>query len=139
MADILIRGMEMPKTCCECDLKTYDPEKVWNDNGIERIGVLVCKRTGEVIWNTQRGENCPLYPMPEGHGRAIDADAIVAAIEKQVTERDKIMELCKRVGDMENYFRCSKYQTAIVSFARMLNNAPTIVPAEGGEADEKPV
>ena len=80
MADIVIRGMEMPKTCVQCDLKTYDPEKIWNDNGVERIGVWVCKRTREIIWNTQRGEECPLVPLPEKHGRLIDADALESII-----------------------------------------------------------
>lgn len=80
MADIVIHGMEMPKTCCQCDLKIYDPEKRWDENGIEQIGAWVCKRTREIIWNTQRGENCPLVPLPEGHGRLIDADAVVKTI-----------------------------------------------------------
>ena len=65
---IYIPNMEMPKTCCQCDLKIYDPEKRWNENGIEQIGAWVCKRTREIIWNTQRGENCPIFPLPEGHG-----------------------------------------------------------------------
>lgn len=76
MADILIRGMEMPKTCCQCELKIYDPELRWEENGIEQIGAWVCKRTREIIWNTQRGENCPLLPIPEGHGRLGDLDRL---------------------------------------------------------------
>jgi hypothetical protein len=86
---------------------------------------------------TDKPLNCPLVPLPAGHGKLIDGDSIVAALKKQVTERDKIMELCKRVGDMENYFRCSNNQTEIVSFVRMLNNAPAIVPAEGGTDNDK--
>ena len=102
---IYIPNMEMPKTCCQCDLKIYDPEKRWNENGIEQIGAWVCKRTREIIWNTQRGENCPLIPLPEGHGRLIDADALM-----------------NNIGDVP-------YKGSV---RRVLMSAPTIVPAEGG-------
>lgn len=104
---IYIPNMDMPKTCVQCDLKIYDPEKRWNENGIEQIGAWVCKRTGEVIWNTQRGENCPLVPLPEGHGRLGDLDALQKEFKK--SHGGKILML--------------------------IDTAPTIVPAEGGKAD----
>ena len=107
MADILIRGMEMPKTCVQCDLKIYDPEKRWDENGIEQIGAWVCKRTGEVIWNTQRGEDCPLVPLPEGHGRLGDLYAL----------QDEF----KKFNDGKR--------------SMLIDVAPTIVPAEGGGED----
>lgn len=107
MADILIRGMEMPKTCCQCDLKIYDPEKRWNENGIEQIGAWVCKRTREIIWNTQRGENCPLVPLPEGHGRLGDLDSLQEEFKKS-HDGKRLM---------------------------LIDTAPTIVPAEGGGED----
>lgn len=112
MADIVIRGMEMPKTCCQCDLKTYDPEKIWNDNGVERIGVWVCKRTREIIWNTQRGENCPIIPLPEGHGRLGDLDVLYKYIERH--------EFTMSSGDM----------------LEVIENAETILEAEGGLRNE---
>lgn len=80
MADILIRGMEMPKTCVQCDLKIYDPEMRWDENGIKQIGAWVCKRTREIIWNTQRGENCPLVPLPEGNSPWFDVDVSELAL-----------------------------------------------------------
>lgn len=82
MADILIRGMKMPKTCYQCDLKIYDPEMRWNENGIKQIGAWVCKRTREIIWNTQRGENCPLIFIPDGHGRLVDAREVLEKADK---------------------------------------------------------
>ena len=113
MADILIRGMEMPKTCCQCDLKNYDPEIRWDENGIEQIGAWVCKRTREIIWNTQRGENCPLVPLPEGHGRLIDAEAYVDYMQNRY-DNNEITN-----GDW-------------IDFRLSLKDQPTIVPAEGG-------
>ena len=113
MSDILIRGMEMPETCCECDLKIYDPKLRWDENGIEQIGAWVCKRTGEIIWNTRRGESCPFFPLPKGHGRLVDADAFC----KQIANS-------RRIGGI--------VAAGIISY---VEHAPTIVPAEGG-ADE---
>lgn len=114
MADILIRGMEMPKTCCQCDLKFYDPEKRWDENGIEQIGAWVCKRTREIIWNTQRGENCPLLPLPEGHGKIIDADAIWS----NMTDDQAWAFQRGLASDIELF--------------EILEAAEAIVPAEGG-------
>ena len=120
MADILIRGMETPKTCCECDLKTYEPEKVWNDNGIERIGVWACKRTGEIIWNTRRGENCPLVPLPAEHGRLGDLDALEDAFIRYYLNQERSNHLVFTPVEIKQHF------------ADMIGDWPTIVPAEGG-------
>lgn len=114
MADILIRGMEMPKTCCQCDLKIYDPEMRWDENGIKQIGAWVCKRTREIIWNTQRGENCPLIPLPEGHGRLIDGTDLYSTLDGGFdVDLDDLPET----------------KDAILG---MIAQADTIVPAEGG-------
>lgn len=113
MPDLVIRGMDVPKTCCECDLKFYDPKKQWDENGIEQIGAWVCKRTREIIWNTRRGDNCPISSLPEGYGRLIDADAF-----------------CRFVA---NNSRIDGIIAAgIISY---VNSAPTIIPAEGGGKD----
>ena len=115
MADIIIKGMEMPKTCCQCDLKIYDAEIRWDENGIEQIGAWVCKRTREIIWNTRRGENCPLVPLPEGHGRLIDA------------ERFRVI-LC-RLKERQN----DDVATHALKWAiECLDKMDTIIPAEGG-------
>lgn len=123
MADILIRGMEMPKTCVQCDLKIYDPEMRWDENGIEQIGAWVCKRTREIIWNTQRGENCPLVPLPEGHGRLGDLDKINASLEAMI--------------EIEHNHNAAPYSWAhaYTEMQSILDDAPTIVPAEGGTDD----
>ena len=64
MADILIRGMEMPKTCSQCPM-CYD--------------YMMCKLNHFVFWNTNepfdccddRLAGCPLVELPE-HGDLID-------------------------------------------------------------------
>ena len=71
---ILIKGMEMPATCCHCPLMGYDPDREWYDS-MARTGAHICVLTGELIDNTKREEHCPLVPV-QPHGRLIDRDAL---------------------------------------------------------------
>lgn len=65
--------------------------------------------------------------------RLIDADALLSAFENEVSKQDKYMELFKSMGDMERYFNISRMQTGMISFLRMLNEAPTVIPADKEE------
>lgn len=121
---IYIPNMEMPKTCCQCDLKIYDNEMRWDENSIEQIGAWVCKRTREIIWNTQRGENCPIVPLPEKHGRLIDADDMQSIINTMKAEA--VMDGLRGVHpDITHYMLMQE----------MLEDAETIIEAEGGGED----
>lgn len=113
---IIIKGMEMPKTCCRCDLKIYDAEIRWDENGNEQIGAWVCKRTREIIWNTRRGENCPLVPLPEGHGRLVDADALMDVIHSHDYP-------------LTAHFNSTDNGMFTVGIQQAVDEAPTIVPA----------
>ena len=67
MADILIRGMEMPTHCDDCTF--YDG--------------IFCARTGYYIhYPEEKLEECPLIEVPD-HGRLIDADALHKLFEDQ--------------------------------------------------------
>lgn len=61
---VLIRGMEMPKSCIKCKLCVS----------------YKCVLTGEIRWSdefdydSKRFEDCPLFPVPP-HGDLIDRDA----------------------------------------------------------------
>jgi hypothetical protein len=68
---ILIKGMEMPVTCCHCPLMGYDPDIEWVDGGRETQGAYICVITHELIDNTKREEHCPLVEIPP-HGRLIE-------------------------------------------------------------------
>lgn len=68
MADILIRGMEMPTSCSKC-----------------RFGDgYACYATGKIVqdeeWENTRHSFCPLVALPEGHGRLTDGDKLKAAL-----------------------------------------------------------
>ena len=65
---VLIKGMEMPKSCEKCPCKTADA-----------FGGLGCQATGYIPLrkvNQNRPDWCPLIPVPP-HGRLIDADALI--------------------------------------------------------------
>lgn len=68
MADILIRGMEMPKGCAECKLNSD----------------TICVLINGCIYDESNGSNrrpdCPLHELPE-HGDLIDRDAFRAENE----------------------------------------------------------
>ena len=73
---VLIKGMDMPVTCCHCPLMGYDPDIEWVDGGRETQGAYICVITHELIDNTKREEHCPLVPVPP-HGDLIDRDALM--------------------------------------------------------------
>ena len=113
---ILIKGMEMPVTCCHCPLIGYDPDIEWVDGGRETQGAYICVITHELIDNTKREEHCPLVPIPK-HGRLIDADALYnVALERSETR--------------DGYYNCLE---PVIS-CYTIDHAPTIIPAEEGEA-----
>lgn len=71
MADILIRGMEMPQSCARCDFSAVVPGEVW------------CKRAKKIVPDEQATNVkrhpafCPLHELPE-HGDLVDADELKA-------------------------------------------------------------
>jgi len=66
---ILIRGMEMPKNCAECNMWCIC--ECLNDfEDFESICYAV--EDGDLI----RDKNCPLVEIPTPHGRLIDADKL---------------------------------------------------------------
>ena len=60
---VYIKSMEMPTSCCECAIKSWDGE----DD--------VCPFSGISALSIGRQDDCPLVPVPP-HGRLIDADAL---------------------------------------------------------------
>lgn len=105
MADILIRGMEMPEYCYECPCH----------NG--ESGYCQAYKSG-YLGSIERPAKCPFVPLPEGHGRLIDADKLTPDMGYFITGGSGT------VGSM-----CS-----LPAYSQQnIDNAPTIVPAEGGD------
>ena len=61
---VLIKGMEMPALCQECDLY------------IEGACYAKGYRDYRSIMDMSKPDDCPLIEIPTPHGRLIDADAI---------------------------------------------------------------
>lgn len=113
---ILIKGMEMPTSCFYCPMRL----KVDPDN-------IKCLATGDVFEETftatiemRNGGKCPLVPIPP-HGRLIDADALV---DKHFGKEFLAKVMTADEDDLG---------TALVNIPLVINNAPTILPAEEGE------
>ena len=80
---VLIKGMEMPKSCAECPM-LYDGEAcylsgMWSDMRF----MLLCSnghtdeyRLGQFPYKEKRVDWCPLVEVPAPHGDLIDRNKI---------------------------------------------------------------
>ena len=114
MADILIRGMEMPKSCFDCIFENRFFGKI----GCNNLPGMFANELNAIAYTTERNPFCPLLPLPEGHGRLIDA------------ERFRVI-LCRLKERQNDDVAIHALNWAI----ECLDKLDTIVPAEGGEAD----
>ena len=109
---ILIKGMEMPKSCWRCTLsQLYEKPRE----------MLVCKITHEEVLRYEIDGNCPLVPVPE-HGRLIDADAL--------------KDLAREWIPPYNTSNASVVMNLFGLIDNLADNAPTIIPADKGGADD---
>ena len=113
---ILIKGMEMPKTChcCRMCVQVSDGDIDWHWECC-----LLCEKVER--YATDRIPGCPLVPVPP-HGRLIDADALRA---KQQEDADLFQ------GSTAYCDKCRRDE-AMNAVANIVI-APTIIPAEEGE------
>ena len=110
MPDVLIRGMEMPKEG-------------------EKILIAADGSVWVNAWPTRgymRMENVYAVPLPEGHGDLIDRDAFRAD--------NGLNAKCEHCPT--NTYECQHDMIHTkMEFCGMLDDAPVIVPAEGGTDD----
>lgn len=114
MADVIIRGMEMPATCWNCKLKV----------GFSACGLVTDHKDGGFFYRVHEGNSrpdwCPILPLPEGHGRLGDLDKINASL-------GAMMEIEDNHNDAPY-----SWSHAYTEMQSILDDATTIVPAEGG-------
>ena len=133
MADVLIKGMEMPKSCGDCPF-LYDHDAcylsgMWNDMRF----MLLCfnghtneYKLGEFPFKEKRVDWCPLVEVPT-HGRLIDADELRAAMYHNAFEKDSDMQR----WDSGCWIRYKMFE-------KVIEAAPTVIEAsEDGEQDGK--
>ena len=70
---VLIKGMKMPKNCCECRLLS----------GFE------CRALLKDITDFSVADECPFVPVPP-HGRLIDADELNNMINQSYSMTDRV-------------------------------------------------
>lgn len=114
---VLVKGMEMPKSCHNCELSA----KV----NLEYGNGYFCQMLAEMIANThERKANCPLVEIPP-HGRLIDADMM----EKECCHGCK-----NEFHKYENCIDCVLANAPTIIPADVPDNNVGNIPAEGGEA-----
>ena len=84
---ILIRGMEMPKTCSDCELYQYG-------------FCMVTKKVCDKAW-TQRQDDCPLIEVKSPHGRLIDADAMCNDLATVDIQYAQMIDWCISVTEAQ--------------------------------------
>ena len=104
---VLIKGMEMPALCQECDLY------------IEGACYAKGYRDYRSIMDMSKPDDCPLIEVPTPHGRLIDADAFV---EDLTNSADKVWNLLSPVT-----------QQVIRRVCDDIKKYPTIIEAEGSD------
>lgn len=118
---VLIKGMEMPHDCPHCEfaaigyLSPMSSDCTLYCRAVDKFkdcatAVLKDKPYEVINHYNDRPDWCPLVPLPAGHGRLIDADALRKEID------------ANRPG------RIYEDGWALT----VVGHAPTIVPAEGG-------
>lgn len=112
---ILIKGMEMPTNCAACKIGHRDTGWDNKDNEHEIVFCPIIQQ-GSLIAdaNVKRHQLCPLVPVPP-HGRLGDLDAL----QKQI-------DFARNSGMLG--------KTAHYKLQKLIKEAPTIIPAEEGEA-----
>jgi hypothetical protein len=114
---LIIKGMEMPLRCINCPFKTY----YHGDNR------CLANRGNPIKFEigNDRGTNCPLLPLPAGHGMLIDADALCKSVLSQCEMVDAlgIPEMSQIANLIKN------------GLLQEIGNAETIIEAEGGGED----
>lgn len=100
---VLIKGMEMPERCESCPFEDF----------------------GGCMFRVTRSE-CPLIEVPTPHGRLIDADERIKAINKKA---DTVSENKGRGATIPSIAWFSGMSSAL----SIIEAAPTIIEAEKGE------
>lgn len=111
MADVIVRGIDIPKSCFECVIH-HSFFGDLNCSKLEGMSGFV----GPLPHTNDRHSNCPILPLQEGHGDLIDRDNVLLDIDCIGTNRFGMLD-----EDIRAFLR--RYEP--------------IVPAEGGTDDER--
>lgn len=122
---VYIKGMEMPESCYYCPFA----DGVWQKDKRCLINGKEMPRDGRDV--QQNHINCPLIELPP-HGRLGDLDKLAEKIEGIWDCNDLYFQPNDQICDPEDCKGC-KWRETWDCFRRMVNHAPTIIPAEEGK------
>lgn len=112
MADILIRGMEMPPGCGACPCSIYG----------ECDAIKPRRPLKQYRWSAdERPDFCPLAALPEGHGRLVDGSFLEQRCKRQMA------------SEWNAQAKPQSWSSAYEQFLEDVENCATIVPAEEDE------
>lgn len=117
MADLLIKGMEMPQSCKKCEwLMDCESSEGWE---------VVCVLQGSYGYRRdlpkdRRDESCPLVEVP-AHGRLIDGSELLATITE-----------CAYTIGLQ--YDGVVYGMTLEDIARIVLDAPTVLEASDSNA-----
>ena len=128
---VIVKGMEMPKNCAECDLSKRRHSSMGDMIYCERIGTVGSAFNDPHTILINRHPNCPLVEI-QPHVRLIDADAHIREIRKQYCEdcsrrkgiKNGKMQFCYEIGGVV----CRACE--IEDMLNALDDAPTVIEAE---------
>jgi hypothetical protein len=126
---ILIKGIEMPKSCidCPCSLNMFfcrarDGRAITDRTGIE------FKEDGIVV---SRPDWCPLEEVPGKHGRLIDADELEIILESAINIMKAVASIPEITDDLEVQMEIKAYTDILDGVLEQ----PTIIGAERNGED----
>lgn len=125
--------MEMPQDCWFCP--NGHPDWIYNDDGAEQMACFcnICNTEEDDKWiseiETERPSWCPIIcQLPEGHGRLVDADEIMQAIDEDIELDSRGLDDMYITGRVRERLRMDRgYKKG---FKEYMRGMPTIVPAE---------
>lgn len=108
---VLIKGMEMPKNCMECAIKTWTEDEGY-----------VCPFSGIMALNIGIQNDCPLVEVPTPHGRLFDADELKKALDE-------------RFDEMRNMYPSIRFGPGWMLASSVIVHSPTVIEAEREDND----
>lgn len=107
----IIKGFDTDGNCLHCYFQSEDSDRcILTDDDIP-------------LYGKGHPDSCPLVPLPEGHGRLGDLDALSKEFEHRAS-----LDWNQKAAPYSWAYAYSEAQEAV-------DDSPTIVPAEGGGED----
>ena len=123
MSECVVR-MEMPESCEKCPACDY-----------EEGNCLLADDRNTLPHNGKRRSWCPIIcQLPEGHGRLIDADEIMQAIDEDIELDSRGLDDMYITGRVRERLRMDRGHKKV--FKEYMRKRPTIVPADTAERSE---